>query len=368
VSHQARFMANNYASSSTLVSYSSQHSSFPMSNLLNQSRNILAKFNGNFTVTASNKTLYINDGADKTITLTEASYTGTTLASHIQTQLNASSSSWTVTYSTSTYKFTIARGASGTLRFSQTSNAAWDLLGYTASSNATGTSFVADEQRNHSEEWVKFDFLTQRPVDFVALLGRIDRAFSLSSSATVKLQLNNSDAWTSPSVDASITRHDRGAFRFQDDLGSSSYRYCRIYIRDRLNTAGPNLELAHVYVGDYVTFSTTNVGLGFQKSTVDPSERVESDAGAVFWRRKPKYRKFSNVNVGQILASERQAVESLFETVGLTTSFYMSIDPTLVISTELAELTAYVNFASEPTFTHVIRDYFNMSAEMREAV
>ena len=118
-----RFMNNNFLERS--FTFSSEQASFPGSNLVNTSRSGVWKPAGNFEVKSTNKNIYINDGADKTVTLTEGSYTYATLAAHIQTRLNAASSNWTCTYdNVLTFKFTITR-SSGTkvLRKSQTTNA-----------------------------------------------------------------------------------------------------------------------------------------------------------------------------------------------------------------------------------------------------
>src|SRR5690606_33367489 len=109
-----------------------------------------------------------------TVTLTEGSYTYATLATHIQTQLNAASSGWTVAYSTTTGKFTISRSGSGTLRFSETTDAAWDTLGFLGAVDDASGPWVSDEQRNHTDEWVKVDLLSAREVDAFFLSGVLD--------------------------------------------------------------------------------------------------------------------------------------------------------------------------------------------------
>lgn len=369
--YRARFMANNFAAAATLT-YSSQLSStYAFANTQNPSRSLLGKFSGNFTITTSNQKIYINDGSNKTANLFAGSYTYLDLPTAVAAALNAVSSGWSCTYDLSggTFKFTIAHSGSATLRLTQTTNAAWDMLGYTGTTDRVGTSFAADEQRNHTDEWLKWDLTLAQEVTFFAAISNIKRVFGLSASASVHVQANNVDLWTAPPLDVTVTPHDDGLYRFFDDVADTTYRYWRFRFVDRLNTCGPEgFAIGHVYLGDHITFTTDNIQRGFQKGKVDPSQIVETESGARFALKRPKFRTFTNLQVAQPLAAERRDMEDLFDQVGQTTPFYASLDPTLFYSEELQELTGYFYFGSDARFGHVIRDYFDCSFELREAI
>lgn len=92
-------------------------------------------------VTGTNDVIDWNDGSDREATLTAGKYTGSSLASHIQTKMNAvvSSPAKTVVYNVQTGKFKIAQ-ASGTfiLKFFNGTNAAQTcglLIGFDPSIN-----------------------------------------------------------------------------------------------------------------------------------------------------------------------------------------------------------------------------------------
>ena len=139
---------------------------------------------GAFDIDATNNKLYINDGADKTITLTAGAYTYATLAAHIQTQLNASSSAWTATYSTTTLRFTLNRSSgTKTLRLSQTTAAVWDTIGYIGATDRTAGT-AADEVRIHTSEWVKVDCGAPVAATGLAIFGPAGEPFCLTRSAT----------------------------------------------------------------------------------------------------------------------------------------------------------------------------------------
>lgn len=365
-----RFMANNIGEvASASLTAASALASHPVTNAVDPARVKLYRPAGNFEIATTNGKIYINDGSDKTITLTNGNYTYTTLAAHIQTQLNASSTLWTCTYSSSTYKFTIAHTGSAVLRLSVTTDAAWSTIGYTTSVNLTGTSFVADTQRNHTSETITWDLGAATEIMFFACIGPINDVFSISSSATIKLYANSTNVWTSPALTITLTRDDRGIFQFLDDLAGSTYRYWRFEIIDKSNPLGPEgLKLAHIYLGDYITSVNRNLSSGFNKQYVDNSVRFESEGGAVYSQIKSRYVKFTGMELGYMEASERKELEQMFYDVGTFEAFYVSFDPTLLASTGLSELTRYVLFDDAPVFKHVKNDVFSLMMSLREVV
>lgn len=370
--HRIRFMDNNFAELiSSSITESSELSSFPFSNAINKFRSKVWKPSGHFLIeSAVNDKIYINDGTDRTITLTAATYTTpASLASHVQTQLNASSSGWTVSYSTTTYKFTITRSSAGTLRYSQTTEAAWSTLGYTGSTDVIATSFVADEQRNHTSEFAVFDLGYAATITFFAAIGPLDEVFGISSAATIKLQANNLPQWSSPPLDLTLTRYDGGLFRFLDDQEDTGYRYWRFYYEDKYNPLGPEgISIGHIYLGDYTTFSNREVGHGYEKVINDPTNVSVSENGALYFDQKTKFSTFDGVSLEVLERDNKDYLETLFQAKGIHTPFYVSIDPLGNYTDSIDELTKYVVFADAPRFRHIYRDMFSTSLKLRELV
>ncbi|NOY60299.1 MAG: hypothetical protein GXO75_15425 [Calditrichaeota bacterium] len=95
---------------------------------------IFIKLKDEFVVTASNNVVVVNEGsAAVNITLTEDTYSGETLADHIEAQLNASSSlsnNYWVEYRPGQRKFFIYSSASFRVEGANTSMTADDLLGF----------------------------------------------------------------------------------------------------------------------------------------------------------------------------------------------------------------------------------------------
>lgn len=369
--YRVRFCNNNMATSTSLVEYSSQQTSYPFTNCLLATRRKLWKFGGCFIIDDTNNKIYINDGSNKTITLTNGKYaSGALLATHIQTQLNASSTLWTVSYDSTTYfRFRIQRTGTGTLRLTQTASAAWDTLGYTLGVDITSADMYANEQRNHTEEYAIFDMGTSYPISFISVLGFVGSPFLLSNSATITIQASNLNSWTSPALSQAITSTDRGAMRFLDDLTNYNYRYWKIKFVDRTNPlGGTNIGISNLFVGDYDTILNRNINRGFELKLNDPSTSIESESGVFYHDVKTKYGELSGLSLGFLDKSDKDAMLLMFEKLGKTTPFFISLDPTNVITDSIFDLTKLVKFNESPSFQHVIRDIFTMQLSVRELI
>ena len=366
-----RIMYNNFSDIDTgRLSYSSQKAGYPISNCLNNSKRYKVwKPTGHFEITASNRNIYINDGVDKTVQLTIGHYaTAALLVAHIQTQLNAVSSGWTCAYSSTTFKFTIANSGSVSLRFSQTSNACWDTLGYIGTSDETGTSFVADAQRNHTHEFITFNFGYNQNIKFIGLISPKQIAFPFSHSATIKIQASNVENWETPDLEEDLEIDENGAFVFLDVDNDTAYAYWRIYIEDKLNPSGPELQISQVYIGDYFTFPARPVNRGYSKGSFDPSEGTESMSGVRYFDTKISVDFFRSIQIDIAERDDKDGVERIFKMLGKHTPFFISIDPEKDYTDKLSETTKYVFFESEPSEVHTVRDFFTLQFNFSEAI
>ena len=370
LNHRIRFYNENYVSQ---ASYSSELASFPGDNIKNTQRSKVWVPSGHFEITTSNQALYIDDGSPKTVNITTGDYTTpAALATQIQADLNAASSNWTVSYSTTLYKFTISNSSSVTLRYSQTSNAIWDTLGFTGSSDTTAVTFEADAQRNHTEEYILIDIGYQETMEFFALTWPLGSVAPFTNNSTVTLQANNTNNWTSPPLEETLSPLDNGFFKALEDstgVKTYNYRYWRVKIEDKTNPGGPEaLKIGHVYLGTYITLTNRNTRRGFTKSIVDPSRRSESESGVLYFDSKVKYRRFEGVLLEFLDAADRLALEQFFHDVGTSVPFYVSLDPTECISEDLDELTLYCVLEDMPRLTQIKLDIYSLGLSMREVL
>lgn len=368
-----RFMANNLASlPSNSFTFSSEAVGFEATNALNSFRSSTWKTTGHFEITSSNNLLYINDGSNKTATVTTGDYTTpTALATAIATALNAISSLWTCTYDIigGSYTFTIAHTGSVTLRLSVTTNAIWDTIGYVTGTDRVGTSFPADQQRNHTNEFLQFDFGWITPITFVALISDVATSFPLSFNATVTLQGNNVADFTSPAFSKTLTVTDAGIYEFNINDPEVSHRFWRLNIIDKFNSVlGPFLEFGNIYMGDFQTLELRNISAGFDDTLVDPSIRSESEGGVLFFDKRTKFTRLSSIPLQFLEDADKQIIKDVFRTVGITEPFYVSLDPELLINNDITEFTKFVLFDSEPTFNSQGACYFSTILNFKEVV
>lgn len=368
----ARFMSNNYgAADFSTVTASSELANFAVSSAFDGFRFTGYRPTGAFEITSANKFIYINDGTDKSIELTEGVYsTPQLMAAHIQTRLNASSSNWTCTYSNSNLKFTIGR-SSGTadLRFAVTTQAAWDTLGYLGSSTtAAGTGLAADVIRIHTSEFIDFDLGEARNVGCFIAIGPSGLPFSIPESATIQLLANNVNDFDSPALTVTMTAEDTGVFRFLDDVNDTTYRYWRWKFIDRENPGGPSVfDLRVIYLGDFDELTDRNFETGFQARLVDQSVITLSESGVAYSRLKSPYWVYSAA-IDWTKTADRYLIRDLFEQVGNHTPFFISIDPGAEISESVGEMTKFVLFEGEYSQDHRLYNYYGQSLTVREVV
>lgn len=95
-----------------------------------------------YPIDSSNNTGYINEGAaDILFTVGQpTSWTGTDIATALQTALNAASSGYTVSYSTSTGKYTISRATAFTIKWATAANTLYLIFGFTNANTSSANS------------------------------------------------------------------------------------------------------------------------------------------------------------------------------------------------------------------------------------
>jgi len=367
-----RFMNNNHVTTSNLTATSAL-ASFPLSNAVNTGRSRVHKMGGYFEITTSNQKLYIDDGSPVTVDVTAGDYTtGAALATQIETDLNAASSGWTVTYDLSggTYKFTITNSSSVELSLATTTDAIWDTIGYTGTTDRTGTSFPADEQRNHSyERWV-MDLGAPQEMTFFAAIGPLDEVFFLTDEGTAKIMGNNADVWDSPNYTKTLTNDARGLLHFpEDDTDWGAHRYWAFEIEDRRNPLGPQgMKLGHLYFGTYTTITSSNVARGFSKSQTDPSRVQLSESGARFFDERVKFETYSGLTIQNISLTDMKLIEQIFHDQGVTRPFFLSLDPGLAFSDVQSDETRYITFEGNPQKTQQFLKFFELSFDAREDI
>ena len=228
---------------------------------------------------------------------------------------------------------------------------------------------MATDTRNHTEEYAKFDLGYAADIKFFACIPPIDENFGISEDATINLQANNIDSFTSPPLDITLSRTDLGVYKFIDDNDDTRYRHWKFKWIDKENPGGPQIfHLGHIFLGNYVTITNRNVARGFKTQEDDPSNISRAEDGTLYFDEKQKYELFDGLQISYLDRADKDALKLLWRKLGKTNPFYISIDPLNNITTEMDELTRYVYFSSIPDFTHIHSDVFSTSFDVREVI
>lgn len=123
---------------------------------------------------------------------------------------------------------------------------------------------------------VVFDLLTTEAVDSIAMFWPKEDGIRLSNTATVKIQANATDEWSSPAVDQEVTIDNTymlGSHFFTSD---QSYRYWSLLIEDEGN-AYDYVEIGQVWIGKSLEIDPAQNGFKFR--LVDRSKVATTDFG-----------------------------------------------------------------------------------------
>lgn len=249
-----------FASAAAAPTASSFASTLPPSFLLDQLLSKVWRSGGPYVVVANfNDRLDFNDGSDRAAVLTAGTYTGTALATHIQTQMNAVSSGYTVGYGTvSSNKFTISRATNFTLKWSTGTNVLRSIgkcLGFVVTSDDSGTNtYTSDTVTFQSRHYVFVDspsFMSDGGPAAVLALGH-----NLSTNGQLRLQGGSDSTFqTGISTDEVLASGGTGTGVRWDYFTSTPVRYWRLVVEDVQNTEafaelgvwtfGPYVDMAY---------------------------------------------------------------------------------------------------------------------------
>ena len=362
-----RMSYSNYsAADGASVSASSELAAFPASYATDAYRSKKWMPSGSFRIDATNNKIYINTGSPLTATLTSAVYTtGALMAAQVQTQLNAVSTNWTCTYSTTTGLFTIGRSSgTKTLVLTTTTTAAWSTLGFTGVADQDAS--VADVRRNHTSERLAIDLGLAKEVMFFSVFQSPDSDFCISSTATCYLKGSATNDYDTASFSLALTPDSNGIFTFLSDT-PQTYRYWWFDFIDKENTDGPESFALKIWIGDYVTTSK-NIVTGFKARTVDPSIVTRSSNGVRYFNRKTKYMQISSAEIQWMTEADRLIIVDAYAYCGTTKPLFVSLDPTALISESVSEFTKMVYFDGDPDYGHQRFDMYGVSMSFSEVV
>lgn len=134
---------------------------------------------------------------------------------------------------------------------------------------------------------------------------------NLSSSATIKIEGNDTDSWGSPSLSETMTYNSGMIIK---SFTEATYNYWSIYIDD--NNSDGYIEIGFVFIGTYLQMPSMKRDQNIPNN-VDTYQQI-GQGGHVFGGINYTYREFG-VNFNYLTNTQRQNINTVFETVGNVT-------------------------------------------------
>jgi len=135
-----------------------------------------------------------------------------------------------------------------------------------------------------SSQTVVFDFITTEAMDSVVILWPKEDGIRLSETATIRIQANATNSWSSPAIDQALTINNTymvASHYFETD---QNYRYWRVVVDDPGNPYG-YIELGVVWIGK--SLNIENAQNGFKYGLVDKTSVTTTDYGHRFCDEYP---------------------------------------------------------------------------------
>ena len=364
---ETRFMYINNLAYSDVVSTTAEVSGFPATNLLNNSRSTFYIPQELFTIDSTNKTLKfkVGAGADTTVNLTEANYTASGLATHLQSVL---SNGFTVEYVTASKRFRIKNASTFTLYLTD-NPISWAVIGFTSLSDLSGlatTWYSASEPRRHTSIRLVYDLGASAVCGFFALLGEKNKTFSLSPNAIVNVKLNTINDEGSSPINANITATEAGCFSFLDSLVdyTPSFRYCWITIDDNSNLTASEFVFSHLFLGPYTSFENRTINNGFNLQWQDRSIKTESVSGGLFFERYGRVPTLGGLDYSYLTKEQALELQQLSYDLGKSTHLYLSLDSGRIYN-DVSVFTFYGCLDDSIQIQRVPPHYYNASFSFR---
>lgn len=371
----------NYIAEDILAnsSVSSEQAAFPVSNAYNtQRRSKVWRSAGYFNVTSSNNVIIFREsaGVDLTATIAVSEYASITLmCAAIKTALEAAGdSTYTVTNSTSTgFKFNIVSNGSGGggvfhLMLADVLFTSASILGFSTAASITDATLTrtADYLRINTEESLTWDMgLSTNPKAFI-LIGPRNSPLKISPSATLTLQGNHNDAWTTPGFEVVLTYNDQAIYTLNTaGLGDQAYRYWRLKIEDQ-NPLG-YIEVGSFFLGNYFNPTRGRAQFPLSVSQIDNSNTVSSEGGQTYSDIKETTASYG-VSWFGLQKADIEEFEEQFQAYGTNKPFFVGMDSDAVFSTSANKRILFCKMASNPDWTLISPDNFSLEIQLLEQI
>ena len=154
----------------------------------------------------------------------------------------------------------------------------------------------------NNAETITIDCLTPCAVSRFAIIGH-----NLSASATITLQANTTDSWTTPAWSATVTRRSYAIIHRFTEV---SYRYWRVVITD---TGVSAIRISRLFLGTFLQLPGMKKDQELTRNTT--GESIISDTGQAFPSGGYMYRT-PKINFPYLTHAQRTELDAMWQAVG----------------------------------------------------
>lgn len=355
----------------TPVSYSSQDSNFPASNLSNSFREKEWRSSGFYKVTSSNNkiewtnyTVDIGPFPENPPRVVVSEYDSTSLRHAVGSAMSYRRNPtyhpnpFEVSFDQSTKKFTISNADN--FELNNTSDSVLRVMGFTQSTYTGSNTYTSENVAIHTSEYVVFDLGISTSLDSFVLLWGANTP-KLTESAVVKIYANSTNTWSSPSLDATLTIEDSKQVSSLFLETPHSARYWKVEISDPTNT--------NFYVNLGVCFfglkdTIRNADNGYTWNLSDGSIRSRTPYGQEYVDEYPVLKSIS-FSMNNLDYEDVLTLNDIYRTVGSKNNVYFELYDNLA-GFDKDFFCIYGKFDSSLGFQHVNYKIFNGSLTITE--
>jgi len=372
-----RLFSENYADSESYANLlkSSEQANFPATNLLSKiRRSKVWRSNGYFKIESGSNTITFRDSASTdlvaTIAAGEYSTTALFMAAVDSAFESAGAANYTITQNSS-LKFVITSDISGgatAFKIIWSASAAMaGIMGFDVADLSGAISYTSDYLKIHTDEFVTFDLGLPSLINAFTLTGPRNRAIKLSTTATLKLQGNYTNSWTSPAYDSTLTYNDEIIYAMSEtdfSLGTP-LRYWRLQLVDQ----NPNgyIEIGSIFLGTWYAPTRGAAQFPLKSALDDRSTTIYSEGGQSFSDVLEKTQNYSADWVG-LNKDELDEILKIFANFGTSYPIFIMFDSQAAFSPSINRFLKLVKFKDSPQFELRSPNNFSMSMSFREEI
>lgn len=142
---------------------------------------------------------------------------------------------------------------------------------------------------------------------------------NFTSGATIKIQANTSNSWTTPPVDQTLT-YNSGTIIY-NFTATQTYRYWRLYVNDSSNP-DTYLQISKVWLGDYLQLPYMSKSQKIPTASTSTSQ--ESISGQSYGDKKLIYN-YGTITFPFVTDTEKTQIDAVFEIVDKTDPLYILV-------------------------------------------